>query len=468
MSSLLASTSTDQEDLLVKAMLVVLHHGQGLLSLQDIGRLSITSKAIQNTVEDCHVWKSVFQDISPDPVPLSILNAARAVTWNGEQGLLPCFTAPDSPASGLQKSNWTTPVQDVQHDSAAWTCVKTRAKEMFLLNYKDLDTLPSATVTPGTGPGGKTSTMYAYNDVKQKSFEKWGGAAGLEAEICRRVIKANQRYVQKQNSDKPMKKRPKIMHQSTRPTDDPALVVSPLLSNLPIGFVQRKSKCIRMVGNTFGHLLMEHGVLRGPGTNLEPVNHPRSLYLDLNDVVGLPTELVHCFANADFSQFRNQTGVVLAGVVDSVFRPRQNGDQLTIVCHDDFTRSFFENASTVTAYCKTGNGHTAHKELFDVAGGDASGYHATFCKENLLGELVVALGLTQTSPVQFLAGILAHMYSAKFLKCMYMEDGVDDPRNRGFEEVRLLKEAILMLKAAQNDEDDDEHEDNFCGCGWCR
>ncbi|CAB9500492.1 expressed unknown protein [Seminavis robusta] len=517
----MSSLSSTGQDLLVPALLVVLQHDRNLLSLKDLGNLSIGNKTLAKLVEDCAVWKTLFEEISAAPM---LEGTSSGIAWHGEEGLLPCFTNPDprilqrvgyKHALGLLVSKTCQncgilagsagPISlkrlckiCSKQDSSSWICVKTKAKDMFLLNDKDLAALPSATVTPGMGPDGKMSTLFSYEDVKQKSFQKWGGESGLEAEMNRRIAAANRRYKQRQNTTKPMKKKPKVIHQSTRPADNPDLVVSHSVSSLPIGCMIRKSKVKRTNDDDgwqplrfhacrkcnacgrhneiWDHSLIEHDLVDATAIGeANVVTTDESAFLDLRGL-SLATELVTCLANCTFSHHRIQDRdgyrIREHNVYSFVFEASGDDDRVKIVFDDFGVRNTPYPLAMVTALSKIGTGPRAHERLFETAGGPTirdDGF-VTLCNEGAIAKVMKALGMTEeTSPVQFLAGLFARIYTSETLKSMTLHR-VYNASHRGYTEFLLLEQAISYLNATmveEDDYDDDEEDWRDYGCDCC-
>jgi hypothetical protein len=115
-----------------------------------------------------------------------------------------------------------------------------KAKEAFLLAASDLSKL--ATADHGSG------IVLALEDVRDSSFAKWGGEAGLEAEFDKRKKKALAKFEAKKQTDKPMKKKPKVATLSSRPMDDLAQIKFWAGNVLPIGFfVEQAGGAMAMV-----------------------------------------------------------------------------------------------------------------------------------------------------------------------------------------------------------------------------
>ncbi|KAL3915768.1 MAG: hypothetical protein SGARI_008117, partial [Bacillariaceae sp.] len=130
----------------------------------------------------------------------------------------------------------------------------------------------------GLGPGSKPSTFYIYEDIKQISFKKFGGAGGLEAEIIKRTQKAMDKFNKSQSTAKPQKKKPRITKIEARPADEPCKLFAEYASKLPLGVVcfdkrmsvrtyEHSIKCrdgcahTMKVSEVMPHVLLEHGAV---------------------------------------------------------------------------------------------------------------------------------------------------------------------------------------------------------------
>ena len=98
---------------------------------------------------------------------------------------------------------------------------RSKAKDLFLLSDKLLDSIPAASLPKCSVNGGPVK-CYCVNDLLGIASQRWGDAAGLKAEIQRRMEAAEQRQSARAEAGKPMKKRPKILdvHSSSERRDD--------------------------------------------------------------------------------------------------------------------------------------------------------------------------------------------------------------------------------------------------------
>lgn len=252
-----------QENDIVVAVIRILfdfHHGTllDLLTIRDLGRLSICSKKIASLFRDALVWKSVFRKVTDENRKeyTSLYNPGHflqtghySISWTGEGGLMSCFSNPSKEVietlsggykqalgcllgkacnrcggmTGLANPLTMQRLCGACHDNESsdqYLISKSKAKEAFLLSEKDCKALPNATFEGETFVGKPcTQTLLLVSHVKEAAFRKYGGAGGLASEIQRRKATAQARYSASQSTTKPQKKRSKIERLSDRPAD---------------------------------------------------------------------------------------------------------------------------------------------------------------------------------------------------------------------------------------------------------
>jgi hypothetical protein len=185
----------------------------------------------------------------PSGMPPHTVRHYDITPWNDETGLLPFFLEPDQRAlykvgyrhaAGCLLSKHCFHCGKMactanpftmtrickacdRNNEASFAICKAKAKEAFLLGEKYLRDLVSVSHPVGMITGGnniRTSVMDLMLDVKNASFNKFGGADGLAQEISIRTEKAMTKYNKSQSTAKPQKKRPKVrLHVPTRYRD---------------------------------------------------------------------------------------------------------------------------------------------------------------------------------------------------------------------------------------------------------
>jgi hypothetical protein len=166
------------------------------------------------------------------------------VSWNGEAGLLPCFSydviskSLHPPASYLKPLKMlvsmncegcgamTTAASPLtltrlcgkcngRCDEALCTSASA-AKELCLLTDKDLVGISRFECFGTSGDTGGMAfcpkALYSAQEIANKCMEKYGDLVAFTAEVEKRRLKAKQKYDDSQTSDKPQKKRSKIEH----------------------------------------------------------------------------------------------------------------------------------------------------------------------------------------------------------------------------------------------------------------
>lgn len=249
----------DQETGLVVIRILLASPHQDLLSILDLGRLSITSNAVSLLFQECQVWKSLFQKASDaNRVEYSgshdtgnfLFTGHAFTTWMSEPGLLSCFSDPEESvivnipdgykrALGclLRKScNRCLSMSGSAHpftmerlcascyddDESLLLMSTSKAKEAFLLSDKDCNALPKVRFSGCTLSGKPCSHfLLLLSDVKATAFRKYGGADGLATKIQERKEAADERFRISQSTSKPQKKRSKIERISDYPADNP-------------------------------------------------------------------------------------------------------------------------------------------------------------------------------------------------------------------------------------------------------
>ena len=382
------------------------------------------------------------------------------VVWDEETGLLPCFSTPCTTildrvgyknVSGLVFSttcrhcgnfggfaNPLTLVRTCKDCSnllpGSWTIVKSKAKEAFLLSDKDLSVLPKAAVSPGIGPTRAASTFFLYNDVKQASFQKFGDASGLEAEIMKRLVKATAKY-NRDSVNNPTKKKPKIFHLSTRPADDPESLISAYASSFPIGFVTINKEgptcrptlsletCISCTNDGCNltmprdqlhtHCAFEHDVIHTPSSGH---NHNISDILceTPNDLVPLeilefPSELVAQLSSADMEYSLADEGSGHIKTLRITFSEDIKIMLMEFVIDGHFPFTEIEYSGiTISGKCKSCR---HHKVVLNCISGIWGDDDEPDLNKEVLEELMGSLSLNETSHVQFVAGLISMVYN---------------------------------------------------------
>lgn len=247
------------------AIHALLNHDHTLLNIRELGKLSISSREMASIFDQAGVWKQIFESTALAGREMTHVpsNTHARRTWNGEPGLLECFSTPDEgvigrvgykKAAGCLRSKVCHVCYKMAADANPLTMArvckpcaagdegsfiisKYKAKEAFLLGEKDVKELPSASFASHTPVSGKecTSVVLLVSDVKVAAFAKYDNANGLAAEFAKRTNAAVQRYTKSQSTDKPQKKRPKIEKMSWRPADDVSQIAAWTGPSLPIG-----------------------------------------------------------------------------------------------------------------------------------------------------------------------------------------------------------------------------------------
>lgn len=338
-----------------QVLCLLLSYDHSLLSIRELGRLSVCSHQLSTILDDATIWKKVFDTAAQagkkfckdESVPFHDTHARHS--WNGENGLLTCFSNPKekviskvgykraagcllgkscnrcgkmgSNANPLTMMRVCQPCAEV--DEASFLINKSKAKEAFLLGEKDIKNLPSASYESTTISGKDCiSTLLLMSDVKEASYSKYGGADGLAAEFTKRTSAAVERYTKSQSTTKPQKKRPKIEKMSARPGENLQQLAFWRFS-LPIGTAFMHSPWFRRasgeapqlkmdkpvtcnVCNQMGlcsdvimHERLEHGIdmiLRG--VEPQPRHEPEDLS-KLEEVPGVTEELIELLANTN-------------------------------------------------------------------------------------------------------------------------------------------------------------------------
>lgn len=111
-------------------------------------------------------------------------------------------------------------------DTSSYIITKTKAKQAFLLTEKDMNALHLLPVKASfadiglCGDRSITSCFYLAADVKNAAFSKHGGADGLAMVFQQKKEAASERFLRRQATIKPQKKRAKVERMSDRPADN--------------------------------------------------------------------------------------------------------------------------------------------------------------------------------------------------------------------------------------------------------
>lgn len=263
MSIELPSASLDCLDVLVA-------HGALLLDPSAMGNLACASPALRKSTE--LAFKQLFQTVA------SLKAARRGVTWNHEEGLLPCFANPAPHViarcgwGGACKCLFTTacahcggigsaanPFTMLRTCSAcarsvqsSFVCTVTKAKEHFLLSAKDVRDMGAIAVPAipcfGRTADGMTTPMLLLSAVVDAAVEKHGDADKLAAQIEAKEAAALARYSKTLSTDKPMKKKPKIAGMTKRPLNALASINSWQGNDMTIGYVSPRTRRVYKQG----------------------------------------------------------------------------------------------------------------------------------------------------------------------------------------------------------------------------
>jgi hypothetical protein len=196
-------------------------------------------------------------------------------SWNGEIGLLPCFSydviskSLHPPTSYLKVLKMLVSMDcegcgkmtvDASPLTLTRLCGKcnalcdealctsaTTAKELCLLTDKDLVGIPFFDTFAGAaGMAFCPKALYSALGVSNKCMDKYGGLVAFRAEVEKRRLKAKQKYDDSQASDKPQKKRSKLEHASLFNGDIKNLV-SVFGNTMPCGFVALTDPSYRLL-----------------------------------------------------------------------------------------------------------------------------------------------------------------------------------------------------------------------------
>ena len=211
-----------QASVLFSALSAFLAHGgsSNLLSMKELGRISITSKSILAASQETFqlLYRQAVQ-AGASPSGYSV-EATRFVwrdetllhTWSGEGCLLSCFSNPDpaivvrygykrmagclrsklcmkcgSLAATANPLTFQRICDDCSEDDVeGYLILKSRVKSAFLLGEKDLRGIMSVTVPVCIGGRECESTIYLLNDIRLAAYDKWGGADGLASKFDRK------------------------------------------------------------------------------------------------------------------------------------------------------------------------------------------------------------------------------------------------------------------------------------------
>ena len=249
---------------------VLVAHGALLLDPSAMGNLACASPALRKSTE--LAFKQFFQSV------VSLKAARRGVTWNHEEGLLPCFANPAPHViarcgwGGACKCLFTTacahcggigsaanPFTMLRTCSAcslsvqsSFVCTVTKAKEHFLLSAKDVRDMGAIAVPAipcfGRTADGMTTPMLLLSAVVAAAVEKHGDADNLAAQIEAKEAAAHARYTKTLSTDKPMKKKPKIVGMTKRPLNALASINSLQGNDMTIGYVSPRTRRVYKQG----------------------------------------------------------------------------------------------------------------------------------------------------------------------------------------------------------------------------
>jgi hypothetical protein len=261
-----------------------------LLTVQDLGRLSIASKKVAGILDRTFVWKNFFEMVADagrgtyngcigEGHFLLAGHVRGCETWNHEDGWLACFSDPQDAViakvgykraarclygktcSKVGCDRMTGRANPVTMErmcmacygeaESSWLVSKSKAKEAFLLTEKDCKSLPKSEFASADFMGrGCTACVMLVEDVKKAALDKFGGADGLSTEIRKRKAAADERFRKSQGTDKPQKKRSKIERLTDRPADNLKRVAfGP--PGLPIGTFYSKTKMTHYFSCTY-------------------------------------------------------------------------------------------------------------------------------------------------------------------------------------------------------------------------
>ena len=242
---------------------VLVSHGALLLDPRAMGKLACASPVLRKTTE--LAFKQLFKSVA------SLKSVRGGVTWNLEDGLLPCFANPAphviarcgwggackcvitttcAHCGGIgSKANPFTMLRTcsacARSVQSSFVCTVAKAKEHFLLSAKDVRDMDVIAVPAlscfGRTADGATTPMLLLSAVVAVAVEKHGDADNLAAKIEAKEATALARYTKTLSTAKPMKKKPKITGMTKRPLDALASIRSWQGNDMTIGYVSPRT-----------------------------------------------------------------------------------------------------------------------------------------------------------------------------------------------------------------------------------
>lgn len=456
-------SNANDTGLTLGALQTMFVHASEYFTVCDLGRLSVTSKTVGNMADKSVAWKLIFEraairgaECTMEFVPGVCYKNYTKTTWNGEPGLLECFSNPTYDVlSSVGYKNaakcllsktcvhcgkmaaFANPVAMVrtcvecgESQQSLWIISKSKAKDAFLLSEKDCAALKSASIpySVSNKPDAKVSTsdILLIQDVMQASYAKYMGADGLAQEFAARKAKAIARFNKKASTDKPQKKRPKIESLSDRPANDLASLRYFFgRSSLPIPSVlgaygpylkmTHSTKC--RTCNTRGttadiviHERLEHNVCsQGRSNDVEPVSCPPAEGVPMTIPVEIkPTdELVQLFANATIEHVSGEKeDENWDGCLSKKFYTTFTfGDCKVAVDCDKFIGTQFDMNSVSLDYQASPG--SVPGNLMRLFWGEETGSPFDEASKKRFDMFKAALGLEDTSSSQLVAALIA-------------------------------------------------------------